>query len=105
MANLACLPEEVIIYSEGLLKKLEDNKNNKENFKDIIENSQMELFDFTEVKEKRKKNDIMEKFQIITGPILGEEGSKKVCERVLEIENIDDISILFNYLAPIQDEG
>ena len=50
-------------------------------------------------------NDIMEKFQIITGPILGEEGSKKVCERVLEIENIDDISILFNYLAPIQDEG
>lgn len=65
VANLANLPEEVIIYSEGLLKRLEEGKNNKENFASIVEGSQMELFDFNEVKEKRKKDDILEKLKFI----------------------------------------
>ncbi len=65
VANLASLPEEVILYSEGLLKKLEQNKNDKLNIKSIVENNQMELFDFTGVKENKKKNDIIGKIKFI----------------------------------------
>ena len=65
MANLANLPEEVILYSEGLLKKLEDNKDNKKNLTTLIENDQMELFNFENVKEKKKQNNLMDKIKFI----------------------------------------
>lgn len=65
VANLANLPEEVIIYSEGLLKKLEENNNNKNNLTSLIENSQMELFNFSDVKEKRKQNNLIDKIKYL----------------------------------------
>ena len=65
VANLAKLPEEVILYAEGLLKRLEENKDAKKNITTVVENGQMELFDFKEVKTKKKQDEIFEKLRYI----------------------------------------
>ena len=66
VANLANLPEEVILYAEGILKKLEDSSNKKEkNITGLIENGQMELFNFEGIKEKKKKSDVLEKIKYL----------------------------------------
>ena len=65
VAGLANMPEEVIIYAEGLLKKFEENKKNGEKINETIESYQMELFDFEGIKEKKKKNDILDNLAYI----------------------------------------
>ena len=47
------------------MKKLEDNKDNKKNLTTLIENDQMELFNFENVKEKKKQNNLMDKIKFI----------------------------------------
>jgi DNA mismatch repair protein MutS len=60
VAELAGMPEELILYAEGLLNKLEKNKNT-EKIDAILKNSQLELFNTDEIKEKKIKNDILDK--------------------------------------------
>ena len=57
VAGLANLPEEVIYYSQGILKKLEDNKNHEKIAVDFNDR-QLELFDLTNIKEKKKRDEI-----------------------------------------------
>jgi len=60
VAGLANLPEEVILYAEGLLKRFEDNKENNEKINTTVEKHQLELFNFEEIKEKKRKKEIMD---------------------------------------------
>lgn len=64
VAGLANLPDEVIYFAEGLLKKLENNKNH-EKINQGTSDGQLELFDLTNIKEKKKKDEIVESLKFI----------------------------------------
>ena len=50
-------------------------------------------------------SDLKDKFQTITGPILGMERAKQVCEMVLNIQNMKNISTLIDSIAPTVNES
>jgi len=65
VANLAHLPEEIIYFAEGILKKLEDKKNEENKVEKIIQNQQLSLFDYENNKNKKKDTDIINEIKFL----------------------------------------
>lgn len=65
VAGMAHLPEEVIIYAESLLSRLEEKKNTKEEISKALKDGQLQLFDLEEVKSKKKEKSILNDIQFI----------------------------------------
>lgn len=65
VANLAHLPEEIIYFAEGILKKLEDKKNEDNKIEKIIKSQQLTLFDYNNSKKEKKEIDLINEIKFL----------------------------------------